>query len=68
MGCRPVASLTVAAPLHQRSEATLAQHVALALTTASVTMQLTSGGIIFDHACRQIMDSGAAGVTVLTSI
>jgi len=45
-----------------------AQHLALALTTASVTMQLMSGGIIFDHACRQIMDTAAASVTVLISV
>jgi len=58
----------VAAPLHQQTEATLAQHLALALTTASVTMQLTSSGIIFEHACRQIIDTGATSVTILISI
>jgi len=41
---RPAASLPVTASLHQRTEATLAEHLAVALTTASVTMQLTSGG------------------------
>jgi len=44
-------------PQHQQTEATLAQHLALALTTASVAMQLqlSSGGIIFDRACRHII-------------
>jgi len=65
MGHRPAVSSQVAAPLHQWTEATFAKH--LALTTASVIMQSMSGGIIFYHACRQIMDSGATGVTVLTS-
>jgi len=60
----PAASLPVAAPIHQRTEAMLAQH----LTTATVTTQLVSGGIIFKYACRQIMDTGATGVTVLISI
>jgi len=46
----------------------LAQHLALALTTASVTKQLTSSGIIFEHAGRQIMDTGSTGVTVLIFI
>jgi len=59
------ASSPVAAPQHERAEATLAQHIALALTTASVTMQLTSGGITFNHACRQFMDTGATDVTAL---
>jgi len=67
MGRHPAASLPVAALL-QRTEATLAQYLASALTTALVTMQLTSGGIIFDHACRQIIDTGAIDVTVLISI
>jgi len=65
---RTEASSAVAAPLHQRTEAMLAQYFALALTTASVTMQSTSGGIIFDHARKQIMDTEATGVTVLISI
>jgi len=68
MGRRPAASVPLSAPQHQRAAATLAQHLALALATASVAMQLTSGGIIFDHAFRHIMDTGANGVTVLISI
>jgi len=48
---RPAASLPVSTQQHQRTEATLAKHLVLALTTASMTTQLTSGGIIFDHAC-----------------
>jgi len=59
------ASLAVLAPQHQRTEAVLAQHLALALTTASLTLQLTSGVIIIDHACKQTTDTGATGVTVL---
>jgi len=62
IGRRPAASLPVAAPQHQRTKATFAQHLALALTIASVTMQLTSGGIIFEHACRHIMGTGATGM------
>jgi len=68
MGRRSAASLPSAAPQRQRTETTLAQHLALALTTASVTMRLTSGGIIFDHACRQIMDTEVTGVTVLIPV
>jgi len=64
----PTESLPVAAPQHQRTEATLAQHLALALTTASVTMQLMSGGIIFDHAYRQVMEPEVTDLTVLISI
>jgi len=45
MGRRPAASVLVAAPRHQQTESTLAQHLALSLTTASVTMQLASGKI-----------------------
>jgi len=56
------------APLHQLTEAVLAQHLALALTTASVPVQLMSGGMIFDHACRQVMDIGATDLTILISI
>jgi len=68
MGRRAAAKSPIASPLRQRTEASKAQHLALALTTASVTVQLTSGVIIFDYACRQIMDTGATGVTVLISI
>jgi len=65
---RPAASLPAAAPQHQRTEATLAQHLPFALTTASMTMQLTAGGIIFGHAYGQIMDTGATDLAVLISI
>jgi len=67
-GCCSAARLPVTAPQHQRTEATLAQALVLALTRASVTMQLRSFGIIFDHACGQIMDTGATGVTALISV
>jgi len=50
MGRRSAASVPLSAPQHQRTEATLVQHLTLAMTTASVTMQLTSGEIIFDQA------------------
>jgi len=68
MGRCSAASLTVMVAQHQRTETMLAQHLALALTTASVAMQLTSGGIVFDHAYREVMDTGTTSVTVLISI
>jgi len=37
----------------------------MALTAALLTIQLTSGEIIFDHVYGQIMDTGATGVTLL---
>jgi len=39
----------------------------MALTTASLRMQLTSVEVIFDHASGQIMDTWATAVTVLIS-
>jgi len=39
----------------------------MALTTASLRMQLMSGGIIFDHVYGQIMDMSATAVTVSIS-
>jgi len=40
----------------------------VALTTALLTMQLTSGEVVFHHVYGQIMDMRATGVTVLISI
>jgi len=36
----------------------------VALTTALLTMQLTSGQVIFNHVYTHILDTGATGVTV----